>query len=73
MFNEKEMMEINIQIAIVCSSQINADITILEDGLDLILVISTVTLAYNQEWLRHTEIGITTMNFLIQCKPTKRQ
>jgi hypothetical protein len=73
MFNEKEIMEINIQIAIVCSSQINADIIILEDGLDLILVSSTVKPAYNQEWLRHTEIGNTAINFLIQCKPTKRQ
>jgi hypothetical protein len=57
-FQEKELMGINLLMFIIYSSQKDVNVKLAEDGLDLILVYHLEFLIDNQEWLRHHNVGI---------------
>jgi hypothetical protein len=57
-FQEKELMGINLLMFIIYASQIDVNVKLAEDGLDLILVYHLQFLIDAQEWLRHQKVGI---------------
>ena len=58
-FQEKELMGINLLMCIIYASQKDVNVKLAEDGLDLVLVYRPQFLIDNREWLRHQEVGIT--------------